>query len=149
MRQRLRRSQGSGLLSSGHLRLLPRCPSQVLQSPVTEARLNNGLKVLLQEKRGTALVSVGCWYRVGSKDDPAGAAGLSNLARLLRLREMDGPSPDKMGQLTRETGGDWHSMTLPDQTGFFETVPAGALEEVLKFEAARMSAKCSHRRSAV
>jgi zinc protease len=39
----------------------------------------------------------------------------------------------------RETGGDWHSMTLPDQTGFFETVPVGALEELLKLEAARMS----------
>ena len=114
-----------------------------LHSPVTEARLNNGFKVLLQENRGTALVSVGCWYRVGSKDDPAGAAGLSNLARLLRLREMDGPSRDKMGQLMRETGGDWHSMTLPDQTGFFETVPAGALEEVLKLEAGRMSANVS------
>ena len=121
----------------------PQVPFASLQPSVTEARLNNGLKVLLQEKRGTALVSVGCWYRVGSKDDPAGAAGLSNLARLLRLREMDGPSRDKMGQLMRETGGDWHSMTLPDQTGFFETVPAGALEEVLKLEAGRMSANAS------
>ena len=121
----------------------PQVPFASLQPPVTEARLNNGLKVLLQEKRGTSLVSVGCWYRVGSRDDPAGAAGLSNLARLLRLREMDGPSRDKIGQLTRETGGDWHSMTLPDQTGFFETVPAGALEEVLKFEAARLSASAA------
>ncbi|HEU0005812.1 MAG TPA: insulinase family protein, partial [Terriglobia bacterium] len=111
-----------------------------LQSAVTEARLQNGLKVLLQESHSTPVVSVGCWYRVGSKDDPAGAAGLSNLARMLRLREMDSYSKDQTGQLMRETGGDWHSMTLPDQTGFFETVPAGTLEEVLKLEAARMSA---------
>jgi zinc protease len=40
----------------------------------------------------------------------------------------------------RETGGDWHSMTFPDQTGFFETIPVAALQEVLKLEAARMSA---------
>jgi len=53
---------------------------------------------------------------------------------------MDSYSKDQTGQLMRETGGDWHSMTLPDQTGFFETVPIGALEEVLKLEAARMSA---------
>ena len=118
----------------------PQAPLASLHSPVTEARLNNGLKVLLQENRGTALVSVSCWYRVGSKDDPAGAAGLSNLARLLRLRDMDSALRDKTGQLMRETGGDWHSMTLPDQTVFFETVPASALEEVLKLEAARMAA---------
>ncbi|HEX2523997.1 MAG TPA: insulinase family protein, partial [Terriglobia bacterium] len=121
----------------------PQMPLASLQPPVTEARLKNGLKVLLQENHSTPLISVGCWYRVGSRDDPAGAAGLSNLARLLRLSEMEGPLRDKMGQLTRETGGDWHSMTLPDQTGFFETVPAGALEEVLKLEAARMSASAA------
>jgi zinc protease len=115
-------------------------PLASLQPPVTEARLPNGLKVLLQENHGAPLVSVGCWYRVGSKDDPAGAAGLSNLARMLRLREIDSYSRGETGRLMRETGGDWHSMTLPDQTGFFETVPVGALEEVLKLEAARMSA---------
>lgn len=120
----------------------PQMPFASLQPPVTEARLKNGLKVLLQENHSAPLISVGCWYRVGSRDDPAGAAGLSNLARLLR-HEIDSPSRDRMGQLMRETGGDWHSMTLPDQTGFFETVPAGALEEVLKLEATRMSASAA------
>ena len=118
----------------------PQAPLASLQSPVTEARLPNGLKVLLQESHATPLISVGCWYRVGSKDDPAGTAGLSNLARMLRLGEMESYSRDQTGRLMRETGGDWHSMTLPDQTGFFETVPVGALEELLKLEAARMSA---------
>jgi glucose/arabinose dehydrogenase len=89
----------------------PQVPFASLQSPVTEARLNNGLKVLLQEKRGTGLVSVGCWYRVGSRDDPAGAAGLSNLTRLLRLREMDGPSRDRSCRRfggSAEVGGNSH-----------------------------------------
>jgi zinc protease len=58
---------------------------------------------------------------------------------MLRLREMESYSRDQTGRFMRETGGDWHSITLPDQTGFFETVPASALEEVLKLEAARMS----------
>jgi zinc protease len=117
----------------------PQVPFADLQAPVTEARLQNGLKVLLQERHNIPLVAVGCWYRVGSKDDPSGAAGLSNLARLLSRREVDGYSRDQTGVLMRETGGDWHSITLPDQTGFFETVPTSALEEVLKLEAARMS----------
>jgi len=117
----------------------PQAPLASLQSQVNEARLQNGLKVLLQESHSAPLVSVGCWYRVGSKDDPAGNAGLSNLARMLRLREMESYSRDQTGRFMRETGGDWHSITLPDQTGFFETVPASALEEVLKLEAARMS----------
>ena len=117
----------------------PQAPLASLQSQVTETRLQNGLKVLLQEIHSTPLVSVGCWYRVGSKDDPAGNAGLSNLARMLRLRAIESYSKDQTRRLMRETGGDWHSMTLPDQTGFVETVPVNALEEVLKLEAARMT----------
>ena len=84
---------------------------------VRETVLGNGLKVPIQEVHTAPLASVWCWYRVGSKDDPAGNAGLSNLARMLRLREMDSYSRDQTGRLMRETGGDWHSMTLPDQTG--------------------------------
>ena len=84
----------------------PQAPLATLQSKVTEARLQNGLKVLLQENHSTPVVSVGCWYRVGSKDDPAGNAGLSNLARMLRLREMESYSRDQTGRLMRETGGD-------------------------------------------
>src|SRR5882672_1870182 len=38
----------------------PQVPLTSLQSPVTEARLQNGLKVLLQENHSTPLVSVGC-----------------------------------------------------------------------------------------
>jgi len=117
----------------------PQASLSSLQSPVAEARLQNGLKVLLQENHGTPLVSIGCWYKVGSKDDPAGAAGLSNLARMISLRDLDVYSIDQTGRLMRETGGQWNTMTLPDQTAFFETVPAAALEEVLKLEAARMA----------
>src|SRR5262249_30955529 len=97
----------------------PQAPPASLQSPVTESRLRNGLKVLLQESHDSALVSVGCWYRVGSKDDAPGAAGLSNLTRMMSLREVNGFSREQTGRLMRETGGDWKSVTLPDQTGFY------------------------------
>jgi len=59
---------------------------------------------------------------------------------MMSLREVNGFSREQTGRLMRETGGDWNSVTLPDQTGFFETVPSAALDEVLKLEAARMSA---------
>ncbi|MCI0625384.1 MAG: insulinase family protein [Acidobacteria bacterium] len=117
----------------------PQAPFSSFQSPATEAMLENGLKVLLQENHSAPLVSVGCWYRVGSKDDPAGAAGLSNLARRLSLRETESYSKEQTRRLIGETGGFWDSSTSLDQTAFFETVPAGALEEVLKLEAARMT----------
>ena len=39
------------------------------------ARLDNGLTVLLREVHTAPLVSVWCWYRVGSKDEGPGLTG--------------------------------------------------------------------------
>ena len=45
---------------------------------VREARLDNGLKVLVQEVHTAPLVSVWCWYRVGSRDEGPGRTGASH-----------------------------------------------------------------------
>ena len=42
------------------------------------ARLDNGLKVLIQEVHTAPLVSVWCWYRVGSGDEYPGRTGVSH-----------------------------------------------------------------------
>ena len=45
---------------------------------VHEDVLDNGLRVLIQEMHTAPLASVWCWYRVGSKDEPAGQTGVSH-----------------------------------------------------------------------
>src|SRR5262245_293984 len=42
------------------------------------ATLDNGLKVLIQEEHTAPLVSMWCWYRVGSKDERPGLTGVSH-----------------------------------------------------------------------
>ena len=46
--------------------------------PPREEVLDNGLKVLVQEVHTAPLVSVWCWYRVGSKDETPGQTGMSH-----------------------------------------------------------------------
>ena len=50
----------------------------VRQPAVREARLDNGLKILVQEVHTAPLVSVWCWYRVGSGDERPGHTGVSH-----------------------------------------------------------------------
>lgn len=121
------------------LRTAPQPPLAGFQSPVTEVKLDNGLKVLLQEIHSRPLLAVGRWYRVGSADDPAGLSGIawmverSGLSNYVSLPKYD------VGRVLIESGGDWTSYTFLDQTAYLATVASNALEPVLKLEAERMS----------
>src|SRR5437899_6569820 len=44
-------------------------------SPIVQAVLDNGLKVIVQEEHTAPLASVWCWYRVGSRDEEPGLTG--------------------------------------------------------------------------
>src|SRR5207342_3145747 len=46
--------------------------------PMRLTRLDNGLKVLIQEEHTAPLASVWCWYKVGSKDERPGLTGVSH-----------------------------------------------------------------------
>ena len=117
----------------------PQPPMASFQSPVTEIRLDNGLKVLLQEVHTTPLVSVGCWYRVGSKDDPITATGLSHWLEHVTFRGTETHPGAQLTNLLAEAGGAWNGYTFLDQTAFFETIVSPSLEEMLKMEASRMT----------
>jgi zinc protease len=49
-----------------------------VQSRVRTDYLSNGLKVLVQPIHTAPLVSVWCWYRVGSSDEMPGRTGVSH-----------------------------------------------------------------------
>jgi zinc protease len=79
------------------------------------------------------------WYRVGSKDDPAGLEGISRLAQELTYRGSK-TLPGALGlKVLEEAGGQWASYTLQDQSCFLATVPKQSIGEILRLEAARMS----------
>jgi zinc protease len=110
-----------------------------LQSSVSEFKLGNGLKVLLEEQHTLPLISIGMWYRVGSKDDPAGLEGISRLAQALTYRGSKA-LPGPLGlKILEEAGGHWSSYTMRDQSCFLATVRKESIADILKLEAARMS----------
>ncbi|PYV41373.1 MAG: hypothetical protein DMG06_17295 [Acidobacteria bacterium] len=117
----------------------PQSPIPPARSSVTEIRFDNGLKVLLQEVHTTPLVSVWCWYRVGSKDEQIGATGISHWVEHMNFKGTQNFSKARMKSAIEDTGGYWNGYTSLDQTAYFETVAAAALDEMLRLEAERMS----------
>ena len=131
----------------------PAQPARV--RPVRETVLANGLKVLVQEMRTAPLVSVWCWYKVGSKDEPAGRTGASHWVEHMNFKGTRHIPRDEMKAIVERSGGTWNGYTWVDQTTYFETAPSGALDQMLFIEAERMAnalydpAECESERTVV
>ena len=102
------------------------------------AVLDNGLTVLIQEAHTAPLVSVWCWYRVGSKDEPSGLTGASHWVEHMNFKGTTGIGAGEFKELIDRFGGFWNGYTWIDQTTYVETATKDALDQMLFMEAERM-----------
>ncbi len=101
--------------------------------------LPNGLRVLTSENHRTPTVAVYVFYRVGSKDDPAGRSGFAHLFEHLMFKSTRNMKAEQFDRLTEDVGGQNNAYTQDDMTVYTETVPSNHLERILWAEADRMS----------
>ena len=106
---------------------------------VRETTLANGLKILVQEIHTAPLVSVWCWYRVGSGDEPAGLTGVSHWVEHMNFKGTESIPREEMKGIVERAGGMWNGYTWIDQTTYLETASSAALDQMLFIEAERMS----------
>ncbi len=106
---------------------------------VIEHQLDNGLKVLLCPMHAAPLVSVWCWYHVGSKNEGAGTTGASHWVEHMNFKGTAGISREDLKVWIERAGGMWNGYTWIDQTTYFETVAADALDLALHIESERMT----------
>lgn len=117
--------------------------------------LTNGLRILVQEIHTAPLVSVWCWYRVGSGDEPAGLTGASHWVEHMNFKGTENIPRDQMKGIVERAGGMWNGYTWIDQTAYLETASSGALDQMLFLEAERMSrglydpAECESERTVI
>jgi zinc protease len=100
--------------------------------------LENGLEVYALPEPGGSSVAVQVWYRVGSKDDPAGRSGFAHLFEHLMFKRTKNMRDEMLDRLTEDVGGENNAFTSADVTVYHEIVPANHLERLLWAEADRM-----------
>ncbi len=108
---------------------------------VHEEVLENGLRVLVEEVHTAPLVSVWCWYRVGSKDEVPGLTGVSHWVEHMNFKGTTNIPRDKVKGIIEQYGGYWNGYTWIDQTTYTETATRDALDRMLFIESERM-ARC-------
>jgi zinc protease len=101
--------------------------------------LPNGLQFIWMEDHDTPTVAVQVWYRVGSKDDPAGRSGFAHLFEHMMFKSTKRMPNEFLDRLTEDVGGENNAFTQDDVTVYHETIPSNHLERLLWAEAERLS----------
>jgi zinc protease len=126
-----------------------------VRSRVRSDYLSNGLKVVVQEIHTAPLVSVWCWYRVGSCDEGPGLTGVSHWVEHMNFKGTAHIPREEMKGIVERFGGMWNGYTWIDQTTYLETAGRAALDQMLFIEAERMGqglydpAECESERTVI
>src|SRR5213593_4016063 len=107
-------------------------------SEVRESVLTNGLKVLLIEVPKAPVVTVQVWYKVGSRNEVMGRAGLSHMLEHMMFKGTAKYPKGTFSRLIRKNGGVDNAFTSQDFTAYFENLAADRVELALEMEADRM-----------
>jgi zinc protease len=109
-----------------------------MSATVETYTLPNGLTVITKPVPNVPVVSVYVWYRVGSRNEPAGKSGMAHFLEHMMFK---GTARFPKGEIARRvgrTGGEQNAFTSYDYTAYYETLPAEYLELALDIESDRM-----------
>jgi zinc protease len=114
------------------------CIAAAGASEPQEYILSNGMKVLLVEVPKAPVATVQIWYKVGSRNEVMGRAGLSHMLEHMMFKGTAKYPKGTFSRLIRKNGGMDNAFTSQDFTAYFENLAADRVELALEMEADRM-----------
>lgn len=105
---------------------------------IEQYRLNNGLRVVLNEDHSAPLVAVNLWYHVGSKNERRGRTGFAHLFEHMLFSGSAHVGNNEHFRYVQSVGGVLNGTTFFDRTNYFETLPSNYLALGLWLESDRM-----------
>src|SRR6266508_6562389 len=106
--------------------------------PVSEATLDNGLRILVLEDHRSPIATVQTWYRVGSRNEIPGATGLAHFLEHMMFKGTPMHGKGQFARIVEENGGQDNAFTSQDVTSYYVNIAADRLDLVLDLEADRM-----------
>jgi zinc protease len=109
-----------------------------VQFRMRDFRLQNGMRIVVEEDHSTPLVAVVAVVGVGSSNDPPGREGLAHFLEHLAFRARPGGGPTAWSQLETAGVGSFNASTSLDQTTYLELGSRDLLPRLLTLEAGRL-----------
>jgi zinc protease len=105
---------------------------------VFETRLDNGLKILVQEDHRAPVVVSQVWYKVGASSEYAGVTGVSHMLEHMMFKGTARHSAGEFSRIVAANGGRENAFTSQDYTTYFQMLERSKLPVSLELEADRM-----------
>ena len=103
-----------------------------------EFKLDNGLKLVVQEDHRAPVVVVQIWYRVGASYEQDGATGLSHALEHMMFKRTRNLKTGEFSRTVAAHGGRENAFTTRDYTAYFQQWSADNVELSFQLEAERM-----------
>ena len=118
---------------------LPAAAAEPAAPPVTQFQLANGLTVIVKPDRRSPVAIQMLWVRVGAMDEVDGTSGVAHALEHMMFKGTDTLAPGEFSRRVAALGGRENAFTSRDYTGYYQQVPAGKLEDVMKLESDRFA----------
>lgn len=101
--------------------------------------LENDMQVVVIPDHRAPIVTQMVWYKVGSADEAPGESGIAHFLEHLMFKGTTNYTEGEFSAAISDIGGTENAFTSYDYTAYFQQVPVDALEDMMRFEADRMS----------
>ncbi|MDD5036385.1 MAG: pitrilysin family protein [Methylococcaceae bacterium] len=111
---------------------------QAASPKVSEFKLDNGLKLLVQEDHRAPVAVTQVWYKVGSSYEHGGITGISHMLEHMMFKGTKKHPPGEFSRIISANGGSENAFTGEDYTAYFQTLEKSRLGVSFDLEADRM-----------
>ena len=101
--------------------------------------LANGMALWVKPDRRAPTAVHMVWLRVGSMDEVDGASGVAHVLEHMLFKGTPTLAPGEFSRRVAALGGRENAFTAKDYTGYFQQIPSGQLEAVMRLEADRFA----------
>ena len=102
-----------------------------------QARLSNGMRLIVIPDRRWPVATHMVWYRVGAGDEQKGKTGLAHFLEHLMFKDQDHQQKGGFAKIVSRHGGRGNAFTSYDYTAYFQRIHRDKLELVMALEASR------------
>ncbi|NBX00360.1 MAG: insulinase family protein [Methylophilaceae bacterium] len=110
-----------------------------MSAEVQEFKLDNGLKIVVQEDHRAPVVVSQVWYRAGALDEVNGKTGVAHVLEHMMFKGTKAVPAGKFSRLIAAAGGKENAFTAQDQTTYYQQLEKSNLPLSMKLEADRMA----------
>jgi zinc protease len=106
---------------------------------IQEFKLNNGMKIIVQEDRRAPVVVSQVWYRAGALDEVNGKTGVAHVLEHMMFKGTKKVPAGQFSRIIAAAGGKENAFTGQDYTCYFQQLEKSHLPLAMKLEADRMA----------